>query len=113
MQHTSTCRNAALVVAAIVGSPVGLAEDCAWETAIGSPGVKDGEAFMGTMVRTLAVFDDGTGPALYAGGSFKTMGGIVVNNIARWDGGHWSALGAGLDGAFGPQVNDLAVYDDG
>lgn len=43
-------------------------------------------------VEALAVFDDGTGPALYAGGSFHRAGGVVVANIARWDGVAWSGL---------------------
>ena len=61
----------------------------------------------------LAVFDDGSGPALYAGGYFTTAGGVTVNNIARWDGSAWSALagpsGTGIDSS----VVALAVFDDG
>jgi hypothetical protein len=44
----------------------------------------------------LAVFDDGTGPALYVGGEFTTAGGISANNIARWSGTSWAALGSGV-----------------
>jgi hypothetical protein len=54
--------------------------------------------------------DDGPGPrppALYVAGSFETAGGIVVNNIARWDGRNWEPLGFGLASA----VRALAVYD--
>jgi hypothetical protein len=40
---------------------------------------------------------DGSGN-LYAGGNFTTAGGASVNNIARWDGATWSALGAGVSG---------------
>jgi trimeric autotransporter adhesin len=43
-------------------------------------------------VTALAVFDDGSGPALYAGGAFTAAGGVTVNGIARWDGAAWSAL---------------------
>ena len=64
-------------------------------------------------VIALAVFDDGTGPALYAGGWFSTAGGVTVNRVARWDGSAWSALsgpsGTGVDGS----VSALAVFDDG
>jgi hypothetical protein len=64
-------------------------------------------------VRDLAVYDDGTGEALYAGGSFTNAGGVTVNNIAKWDGTVWSALsgpsGTGMDGI----VYSLGVYDDG
>ena len=60
-------------------------------------------------VAALAVFDDGSGPALYAGGAFTSAGGAAAHNIARWDGSSWSALGSGLDG----EVRALAVFDDG
>ena len=64
-------------------------------------------------VRTLAVFDDGTGPALYAGGSFVFADGHVVNNIARWDGTAWLEVGGGVTGAAFPSVWTLAAFDDG
>jgi hypothetical protein len=57
----------------------------------------------------LQVFDDGNGPALYAGGQFTAAGGTAASRIARWDGSSWSALGAGLDST----VYALAVHDDG
>jgi len=57
----------------------------------------------------LTVFDDGSGPALYAGGSFTTAGGVEVNRIAKWDGAEWSPLGSGMSGS----VRTLAVFDDG
>jgi len=64
-------------------------------------------------IRALAVYDDGTGPALYAGGEFVTAGGVTVNYIARWNGTTWSALAGpssiGTDGG----VHALAVHDDG
>ena len=60
-------------------------------------------------VSALTVFDDGGGPALYAGGSFTTAGGISANRIAKWDGTSWSALGTGLGG----WVRALTVFDDG
>lgn len=47
-------------------------------------------------VSALAVFDDGTGPALYAGGGFARAGGVSANYIAKWDGQSWSALGSGM-----------------
>jgi hypothetical protein len=60
-------------------------------------------------VRALAVYDDGNGPALFAGGSFSTAGGVSVSNIARWDGNAWTALGAGVLGS----VSALAPIHDG
>ena len=59
----------------------------------------------------LAVFDDGTDPALYAGGRFIKIGGVIVRNIGKWDGAQWSALGTGTAGGDG--VHALAVFDDG
>lgn len=65
-------------------------------------------------VRTLTVFDDGNGPALYAGGSFTFAGSVLADNLGRWDGTTWSAVGGGVSGgSFGPGVNALAVFDDG
>lgn len=57
---------------------------------------------------SLEVFDDGSGPALWAGGFFQSAGGIPASHIARWDGAAWSAAGsiAGF-------VYALRVYDDG
>ncbi len=66
-------------------------------------------------VHALAVFDDGSGPALYAGGFFESAGGVVVNNVAKWDGANWTALGSGVD-ELGPargSVSVLGVFDDG
>lgn len=44
---------------------------------------------------------------LIVGGSFFSANGVPANNIARWDGQAWSALGSGLNG----RVNALAVYN--
>ena len=64
-------------------------------------------------VSALAVFDDGGGPALYIGGSFNEVGGVVASGVARWDGHTWSALpGAPTNGNYG-KVFALAVFDDG
>jgi trimeric autotransporter adhesin len=35
---------------------------------------------------------------IYVGGNFQLAGGIGVNNIARWDGSAWHALGTGVNG---------------
>ena len=47
-----------------------------------------------------------SGTNLYAGGYFTTAGGVTANDIAKWDGSAWSALGSGMDGC---DVNALAV----
>jgi hypothetical protein len=91
---------AALVLAAAAGSA---RADCEWEDGVFVPqGASAG-------VRALAVFNDGRGPALYAGGSFQTIAGVAASRIARWDGATWSALGPGVDA----DVLALAVFDDG
>ena len=54
-------------------------------------------------------FDDGSGPALYAGGYLRYAGGVPANGIAKWDGSSWSALGAGVDGG----VLAITVFNDG
>ncbi|MFI4917067.1 MAG: GC-type dockerin domain-anchored protein [Phycisphaerales bacterium JB060] len=60
-------------------------------------------------IYALAVFDDGSGPALYAAGIFESAGGEPARNIARWDGTNWTALGTGLNS----DGYTLVVYDDG
>jgi hypothetical protein len=62
-----------------------------------------------TDIESLIVFDDGTGPALYAGGYFLDVNGLPVNHIAKWDGTSWSSLANGVNG----RVTALAVIDDG
>jgi hypothetical protein len=59
-------------------------------------------------VRALAV----SGTNLYAGGYFTTAGGVAANNIAKWNGSSWSALGSGTDwdvGALAVWGSDLYV----
>ncbi|MEM7351139.1 MAG: Calx-beta domain-containing protein, partial [Acidobacteriota bacterium] len=60
-------------------------------------------------VHAFAVYDDGSGPALYVAGVFDRAGGLPAANIAKWDGTTWSALGMGVEG----RIEALAVYDDG
>ncbi len=47
-----------------------------------------------TAVRALEA--DGNG--VIAGGLFYQMGGVTVNNIARWNGSSWEAIGDGIQG---------------
>ncbi|MFG0284868.1 MAG: GC-type dockerin domain-anchored protein [Phycisphaerales bacterium JB039] len=68
-----------------------------------------GGGISGSRVYAMTVFDDGTAPALYAGGAFSSAGGVSASNIAKWDGASWSAVGGGLDS----DVYCLHVFDDG
>jgi hypothetical protein len=65
-------------------------------------------------VKTLATFDDGSGLALYVAGTFTHaggFGGIPAQNIARWNGQQWSAVGPGMGSGFGG-VADMEPFDD-
>ncbi len=57
-------------------------------------------------VDALAVFDDGSGPALYAGGYW--MGSPTPGFVAKWGESGWQVLGW-----FGSTVEALASFDDG
>jgi trimeric autotransporter adhesin len=57
---------------------------------------------------TMAVYDDGSGPALYVGGVFDYAGGRPAKNIAKWDGQEWHNVGDS-EGS----VNTFMVWDDG
>ena len=61
-------------------------------------------------VGALAVFDDGGGPALFAGGLFTTAGGVAAAKIAKWDGLGWTPLGGGLTGA-GPFLQPAIFWN--
>ena len=67
------------------------------------------------VVEAFEVFDDGSGPALYAGGWFETAGGVPASFLARWDGISWTTVGGGLFDNIGtpPGVQALQVFDDG
>ena len=74
----------------------------AWADVAGSFAIGEG-------LFALTVFDDGSGPVLYAGGNFAEAGATPARNIARWDGVGWSALADGVDYT----VKVLQTFDDG
>ena len=44
---------------------------------------------------------------IYVGGIFSNAGGVPANNIAKWNGTSWSAVGTGTNDA----VNDFAIFN--
>ncbi len=54
-----------------------------------------GSGLFGSSVSALS----SDGDYLYAGGDFRAAGDVDAENIARWDGSAWSALGSGIDNA--------------
>lgn len=66
-------------------------------------------------VFAVVTHDDGSGPALYAGGRFTFADGINVNRVAKWDGSQWSPLisSNGSAGIGNSYVQTMASYDDG
>lgn len=60
---------------------------------------------------SLAVFDAGTGPRLYVGGTFDRADGVPAANIASYGPDGWSAVAEGLSGASGTSVLALHVSD--
>jgi hypothetical protein len=60
-------------------------------------------------VNALEVFDDGTGPALYVGGSFTPAGAFPGNRLVKWNGSAWSSVGGGTSAT----VLALESFNDG
>lgn len=84
-----------------------------WDGADWSPLVSPGGIGMDGPVYSLGVYDDGTGPALFAGGAFTTAGGIPANRIAKWNGVEWSSLSGPNGNGMNNEVNALQAFDDG
>ncbi len=80
--------------------------------------VGDGLGITGSFSPTvfaLEMFDDGSGPALYAGGRFDSIGGGAGTSLlGRFNGTSWEAVGPGLlPGGVTSQVAAMTVFDDG
>jgi hypothetical protein len=108
---------------------VDLMDYAAFHAALAGPGCPaqwsgkfDGNG-INASIRDMLGFDDGSGPALYVGGFFTNAGGLHAQNVARWDGVSWSALGSGLaagvhaieffDSGSGPQLYAGGVFSSG
>lgn len=57
------------------------------------------------IIYSCAVFND----VLYVGGNFSMAGGVMTNNIARWNGMAWSSLGTGTSNGTNGIVRELTV----
>jgi len=92
----------ALSLAVLLAAPAAFAGDCipAWEYDVADPGLGTGYS------SSFSVWDDGTGEALYAAGSFSTAGGMTASNVAKWDGANWSALGTNTFNNFATVVSN-------
>jgi hypothetical protein len=64
-------------------------------------------------VTSLALFDDGSGPKLFAGGWYYFAGGQIAIGIASWDGAAWTTYNGGLTYSGLPQINLMTVFNDG
>jgi hypothetical protein len=61
----------------------------------------------------LAVFDDGTGPALFVGGSYWNFPFTPTRyGVLKWTGESWASTGYPQDN-LGSGITDMVVYDDG
>jgi hypothetical protein len=48
---------------------------------------------------------------LYVAGNFYSAGGVVVNNIAKWNGSNWSAVGTGIGTNSGNTLTALTTWN--
>ena len=90
MEVTTDTRLAVLVEDAAATYPVRIDptfSDADWISMGGLPGAN------GTVYATVV---DGSGN-LYIGGDFTIVGEVLANNVAKWNGSAWSALGSGVN----------------
>lgn len=90
------------------------ASGCAWQQGYHLPGLateRQGAAVTRTTVTSAAIFNDGGGPALFAGGSFMTADDKLVSFLAKWTGSEWRAV-PGSNDERGP-VLAMTAFDDG
>ncbi|MCC6407352.1 MAG: hypothetical protein IT453_09310 [Planctomycetes bacterium] len=71
-----------------------------------------GPAGGGGGIEHMAVYDDGTGSQLYAGGQFTFLNGSAWKALARWNGSVWTKVGTASLNSVGT-IRVMAVHDDG
>src|SRR5258705_2041064 len=103
------CARRFLAVLAVVSASARSADaQCLeWQSGVGIPAMTPG-----SVITALAVFDDGSGPALFAGGQI-ILPGMPTAFIAKWDGSSWTPLGTGIGPGLGSYVFAMTVFDDG
>jgi hypothetical protein len=70
----------------------------------------NGHFSMGGSIFSLEVHDAGDGESLVMGGQFRRVPVFTTaNNIARWDGNNWHALGEGTDGPVQAMLSHAGV----
>jgi hypothetical protein len=72
-----------------------------------------GPFVLGELVDVNALMIDPDTGVLYAGGLFSKISGVAANNVAKWDGSSWSALGSGLKPGVFSNVSTLAMDSEG
>jgi hypothetical protein len=77
----------------------------AWEQ-VGAGLINDNILFG---IESMAVYDDGSGPALFVGGYEFHAPGQPLGNVSKWDGQQWTTVGPRYDG----RCTSLCVFDDG
>lgn len=71
----------------------GISQVAKWNSSINTWTIFEGD--IDGSIRTLAV----SGTEVYIGGYFTSAGSVMANNIAKWNGREWAALGSGVNGA--------------
>lgn len=92
----------------VAGGKPGFNRAARWDGETWSP---LGVGLEGQGIRAMALYDDGSGPTLIAGGLFTHAGGQIANNIAQWnfETESWSTFGSGTN----ERVVGMHVFDDG
>ena len=93
----------AVLLAGLAGAAAGQSCMPRWTGDFSSGGPDDD-------VTCMATYDDGSGPALYIGGSFHAVGSLRSRGVAKWNGTAWQPLPGN---APWPYVNSMVVFDDG
>lgn len=103
----------AFVVFAWASSPaIGQTCEGVWDPTVGDPGLQSDNAYAAAMLP----WTDSNGEALFISGTFTKIGGVLTNNIIRWDPATdtWTKLGKGC---YSKNTNSfiasLAVFDPG